>query len=268
MPTVDENLKQWNSREGWIASEGDHWSDLWGNEQSLWHFVILPRIREFLPAGRVLEIAPGCGRWTQYLKDQCEHLTVVDLAPYCIEVCKQKFCSSSNISYVVNDGKSFPGVADHSVDFIFSFDSLVHAESDIIREYLHEISRVLTPDGVAFLHHSNSGIYAKSARFMDHVPTKGRIGRIIHSWFPFSLGWRARSVTAGLIQEFSRNASLRCFRQERISWESSRYLRDALSTVTPKGSMWDRPPVLVDNPHFAKEAECVRLISTLYGATE
>ena len=33
--------------------------------------TIFPRIRECLPVGTILEIAPGFGRWTHYLKDYC-----------------------------------------------------------------------------------------------------------------------------------------------------------------------------------------------------
>jgi ubiquinone/menaquinone biosynthesis C-methylase UbiE len=266
MPTLDENRRQWNSDEGWSAAGGEQWSDPWGNAESLWHFVILPRIHSFLPAAQVVEIAPGHGRWTQYLKEQCEFLAVVDLAPHCIEVCKRRFGTSSNISYIVNKGNDLPGISDQSVDFVFTFDSLVHAESDVMREYLREIARVLKPNGVAFLHHSNSGIYSKRSRILDRVPVESTMGRIIHSWFPFSLGWRARTVTAELIREMSQDAGLSCFRQERISWETGPYLRDALSTVTRKGSIWDTLPVLVDNPYFAKEAKYVRLMSTVYSA--
>jgi hypothetical protein len=115
------------------------------------------------------------------------------------------------------------------------------------------------------LHHSNSGNFAKSARFMDRIPTNGAVGRTLHSWFPFRLGWRARTVTAALIREQSQKVGLRCFRQERISWETGRYLRDAISTLTPLNSVWDKPPLLIDNPHFAAEARYVRLLSTLYG---
>jgi ubiquinone/menaquinone biosynthesis C-methylase UbiE len=265
MPTLDENLKKFNSEEDWNElAGGEQWSDPWGNTESLWHFVILPRIHAFLPAAKGVEIAPGHGRWTQYLKDQCGFLTLVDLAPHCIEVCKRRFATNANISYVVNSGSDLPGVPDHSADFVFSFDSLVHAESDVMCGYLREIARVLAPNGVAFLHHSNSGVYASQSRLLDKVSVTSAIGRRIHSWFPFRLGWRARSVTAEMIREKSHSLGLNCFRQERISWETGPYLRDSLSTLTRKGSAWDKPPILIDNPAFAAEANYVRLMSTLY----
>lgn len=53
-------------------------------------------------------------------------------------------------------------VADSSVDFAFSFDSLVYVEAEVLKGYLTELARVLKPDGVAFLHHSNLGAYQRS----------------------------------------------------------------------------------------------------------
>ena len=50
-------------------------------------------------------------------------------------------------------------VGDAAVDFAFSFDSLVHVEAETLADYLAELARVLVPDGVGFLHHSNFGTY-------------------------------------------------------------------------------------------------------------
>ena len=50
-------------------------------------------------------------------------------------------------------------VADRSVDFAFSFDSLVHADAEVLDAYAAELARTLAPDGVAFIHHSNLGAY-------------------------------------------------------------------------------------------------------------
>ena len=48
-------------------------------------------------------------------------------------------------------------VEDGSIDFVFSFDSLVHVEADVLDAYLDQLARKLTPDGVGFIHHSNMG---------------------------------------------------------------------------------------------------------------
>jgi len=78
MADVEQNLAVWESWD-W-SQQGDEWSASWGGTPALWHGALLPRIHSFVPTGTILEIAPGYGRWTQYLKDLCERLLVVDLA--------------------------------------------------------------------------------------------------------------------------------------------------------------------------------------------
>src|SRR4030095_4890255 len=46
---------------------GEEWSQPWGSSAAQWAGTIFPRIRECLPAGTILEIAHGFGRWTHYL---------------------------------------------------------------------------------------------------------------------------------------------------------------------------------------------------------
>jgi hypothetical protein len=45
-------------------------------------------------------------------------------------------------------------IADGSIDLAFSFDSLVHAEADVLSFYLAQLATKLRSDGVAFIHHS------------------------------------------------------------------------------------------------------------------
>src|SRR6266567_7931064 len=48
---------------------GEEWSESWGTSAAQWSGAILPRIQGCLPTGTILEIGPGFGRWTNYLKD-------------------------------------------------------------------------------------------------------------------------------------------------------------------------------------------------------
>ena len=137
MGTISENKRLWTDYD-W-QQQGDEWSAEWGTTEILWWGTIRPRIHAFVPTGTILEVAPGVGRCTQYLKDLCQHLTVVDLTDRCIEACKERFSSDSHITYHVNDGKSLEMIPDHSVDFVFSFDSLVHVEADVIEAYLSQM---------------------------------------------------------------------------------------------------------------------------------
>ena len=93
--TVQNNLRQWDEKYPW-PKEGDEWSEQWGSAKAQWDHFLLPRISQFLPVPTILEIAPGHGRWTQFLLDHCQHLIVVDLSPACIEHCKKRFADRQN----------------------------------------------------------------------------------------------------------------------------------------------------------------------------
>src|ERR1044072_1966729 len=122
MATVEENQAEWDVNYHWM-NQGEGWSIPWGGSEAQWFWCIFPRIHAFLPAGTILEIAPGYGRWTHYLKGLCQHLIVVDLAASCIAACRQRFAAETHITYHVNDGMSLEMVPDSSIDFVFSFDS-------------------------------------------------------------------------------------------------------------------------------------------------
>src|SRR6266487_5176493 len=158
MPTVKDNLHMWNTKYEW-EKDGEEWSRHWGGSEAQWFGSVYPRIHAFLPTPTILEIAPGFGRWTNYLRNYCKHLIVVDLAENCIKACQQRFASDLNITYHVNDGRSLEMIPDNTIDFIFSFDSLVHAEGDVMQTYLNQLTKKLKPNGVGFIHHSNIGEY-------------------------------------------------------------------------------------------------------------
>lgn len=230
----------------------------------MWFSVLLPRIHAFVPAGTILEIAPGYGRWTQYLKDLCDRLIIVDLAENCIDHCRRRFSAASNIEYHVNDGRSLDAVADGSVDFVFSFDSLVHVEADVLAAYLKELTRKLKPDGVGFFHHSNIGSYRAMKALVYATPERLR-RPLAHQGVLLDLfRWRAESVTADGFAGLCADADLACVAQEKITWEDGPWLIDALSVFTPRGSRWDRPRVVMENRRFHKDAA---RLGKLYGRT-
>ena len=264
MPGLDENRQVWNSPDSWAAA-GDEWSGAWGGTDLLWHGSLLPRLLAFLPAKTILELAPGYGRWTQYLKDLCDELVLVDMAENCIEGCRERFRDASHIRYHVNDGKSLAMVPDGSIDFAFSFDSLVHAEHDVLEAYLHELSRKLTPDGVGFIHHSNMGSYRIAAALARRIPHRARLALTRRRLLVSVYAWRAESTTAAGFAQLCEEAGLACVAQEKIPWDHGRGLTDTLSLFTRRESRWERPPVVVENRDFMKEARHLAEVGRLYG---
>lgn len=269
MPSIEWNRSVWGTAYTWPVL-GDEWSAVWGGAETHWFATILPRIHKFLPAEIVLEIAPGHGRWTGYLLPLSSRYIGVDLAESCVATCTQRFGATGNASFFVNDGKSLPMVADRSVDFVFSFDSLVHVEADVIDAYLSELARVLAPDGVGFIHHSNLGEHLPALNFAHLLekavtpipPARRALTRLRMISWDHS---RARSMTAERFALGCRKAGLDCIGQELIDWgHIGRKMIDCFSLVTKPGSRWDRSNVVVKNPNFMDEALSARRISLIY----
>lgn len=264
MPKIERNLEVWNSTYNW-SEDGEEWSVSWGNSEAQWYGSIFPRIHRFLPCQTILEIAPGYGRWTNYLKQYCTNLIAVDLSENCIQACRHRFRSDQHITYHVNDGKSLKMIDSDSIDFIFSFDSLVHAEAESLETYLNQIPDKLKKTGVGFIHHSNIGMYERYFRSVNAIP--GRIrSRLVSRNIIDNTGWRASSMTAKKFEQFCEDAGLRCLSQELINWGSSRLI-DCLSTFTSNTSPLSKPNQVIHNGAFMREAELIKKLSSLYTST-
>ena len=146
-----EEQKKWNDVNIW-TNGGHEWSGPFGTTEKLWNEHIFETIKPFR-GKRILEIAPGFGRITQFLSILAGELVVVDLNPTCIEATKVKL--GNHVSgYFVNDGKSLSDIKDNSQDLVFSYDSFVHMHANVTEEYIKESSRVLVSGGCGFIHHS------------------------------------------------------------------------------------------------------------------
>ena len=247
----------------WIQA-GEEWSEPWGSSAAQWFGAILPRIQECLPASTILEIAPGFGRWTHYLKEHCEHLHIVDPDERCIATCRRRFSLVPNLSYHVNDGRSLSMIPDGTIDFVFSFDSLVHVKRDVIEAYLRQLPAKLKDDGIAFIHHSNLGEYASPV--VERLParirkllTKAKVLESDHQRDP--------NMTAELFAALCAEQGLKCICQEIINWRSRRLI-DCFSTVARVGSKWDKPARVFRNPDFMREARLIRSRSQSYPAPQ
>lgn len=240
MPTIRENRAKW-SRYNWQKSHGDEWSYRWGGADYTFFGSLFPRIMPFLPVGRGLEIAPGHGRITQFLNRFCDHLTIVDLVPGCIDACKERFADLDHIDYHVNDGKSLAMVPDGSIDFALSFDSLVHADDDVLEAYVSQLPSKLSAQGVAFVHHSNLKPFCDPNTGVPSFENRH---------------WRSPKVSADDIRTWADAAGGVCFAQELINWgRDGTVLHDCFSWITPKGSPHAREPRRRENPCFMDEVD-------------
>jgi hypothetical protein len=243
----------------WIQA-GEEWSEPWGSSAAQWFAAILPRIHECLPASTILEIAPGFGRWTHYLKEHCDHLHIVDHDQRCIAACRRRFAVDPRLDYHVNDGRSLAMIPDRSIDFVFSFDSLVHARRDVMEAYVSQLPAKLKDDGIAFIHHSNLGEYASP--LVERVP--GRVRKLLTKAKVLeSDHQRAPNMTAEVFAALCAEHGLKCICQEIVNWRSRRLI-DCFSTVTRVGSKWEGPARVFRNPDFMREARLIRRWSRFY----
>jgi SAM-dependent methyltransferase len=253
MPTLTENKGVWDGSYDWSRA-GDEWSEAWGSPEAEWAGCIYPRVFPFLH-GRTLEIAPGYGRWTQFLRKYCDSLIGVDLSAACVAASRDRFSGDPRLQFEVGNGLRLPMIPDASIDFAFSFDSLVHAEADVLEGYAFELARVLKPNAVAFLHHSNLAALSERSIW----------DRVKRRWAGVSISfeaWRASSMSAKLMRLFAERAGMSCVQQELIPWGYNGWpiLVDCMSTIinAPR-----RPCSVVENRRFMEEASMIRRIDSL-----
>lgn len=130
-----------------------------------WDNLIYPVIKDF-DFTKVLELAPGHGRNTNMLRKLAKDITLVDVNKTCIDACINRFGNEMDgckFHYAVNNGSLLPMISDKSITTIYTFDSMVHFDKTIVREYMQEFKRILAPDGKGFLHHSNYGSVAPNS---------------------------------------------------------------------------------------------------------
>ncbi len=241
----------------WIAA-GEEWSEPWGGSAAQWFGCILPRIHAALPADTIVEIGSGFGRWSYYLKQQCDQLHLVDPDPQCMDACRQRFGSDSKVSYHRNEGDSLTMIPEGAIDFIFSFDSLMHVRRQSIETYLGQLAAKLKPDALGFIHHSNLGEYASSLV---------RRSRALIRKSPGSDHQRDPEMTAKLFRQLCEQNGHKCVSQELINWRGRRLI-DCFSMIARAESKWQRAKQPLRNRDFMLEAKLIRCVAEHYPKPE
>lgn len=138
----------------WVATP--YYDAVEKNARKQWDTLIMPFLGEDIPdMSHVLELAVGHGRMTQILLEHSPRVIGVDVLQENIDFCADRFAGVKHLTLMKNDGVRLDGIEDNSVSYVFCFDSMIHFDSDVVRNYLAEFYRVLQPGGMAFLHHSN-----------------------------------------------------------------------------------------------------------------
>lgn len=156
MHTDKHNIKNIALHESLMWDNHDYYDQAEHFLKNDWKIHIWP-ILKTADFSTVLDLAAGHGRNSAQLIKLAKKLYIVDIHQSNINFCKIRFRKYCNIEYTLCDGISCNGVPDDTVTLVYCFDAMVHFDSDVIRNYLKDISRILKHGGTAFLHHSNYG---------------------------------------------------------------------------------------------------------------
>jgi 2-polyprenyl-3-methyl-5-hydroxy-6-metoxy-1,4-benzoquinol methylase len=122
------------------------------------------------PQVDVLELGCGGGKFSQRLAPRSRSLLCTDISSTMIEHTRASLEEqnlSGNVSYRLLNGVDFDGVANDSVDFIFSYDVLLHVQMQNVFSYLVDARRVLRENGVLMLHQINLASEGGMAHFLS-----------------------------------------------------------------------------------------------------
>lgn len=100
-----------------------------------------------------VEIGPGGGRWTRYMRG-VKTLYAVDYHQELLDELRRS-ARWPGISFIKNNGDDFPGVPAKSVDLVFSFGVFVHLDVGIIDRYLKNILPLLKDEANVIIQYSD-----------------------------------------------------------------------------------------------------------------
>jgi len=119
----------------------------------------------------VLDFACGTGRIAQYFLRKDNKLILCDISKSAIDSCRHRFSNSKNVDFLINNDTAIP-LEKETITFCYSWDAMVHFETEDLAIYLKEFNRILKPGGRGVVHHSNYG--ADGKRWTEH--TRWRAG--------------------------------------------------------------------------------------------
>jgi ubiquinone/menaquinone biosynthesis C-methylase UbiE len=156
--TVEINRHMWNNKD-W-SQMGEEWGTLEAGRHEIddmtWKKNLLDQMmfRYIKPNSVILEIGPGAGRWTQYLQPLANQLIITDIAPKCLQICKQRFSDKTNIDYKLIESDNIDFIPSGTVDHVWSYDVFVHINPSDIERYMENFARVLKRGSIGIIHHA------------------------------------------------------------------------------------------------------------------
>jgi SAM-dependent methyltransferase len=203
--------RDWQHAKGYYDAAESDLERRW--VQLIWPFVVGSDFEV------CVDLAAGHGRNTVKLLQQpgCRRVYCVDINIENIEFCRARFADEPRVVCIHNDGVGIPQIPTATVSMFYCFDAMVHFDSDVVRSYLREISRVLDPRrGLSFIHHSNYG---------------RNPGGDVHD----NPHWR-NFMTADLFKHYAAKEGLTTLKQVLVDWSHDGSNSDCFSLLKKKAA--------------------------------
>ncbi len=142
------------------GARGEIWVEHWHR----YHFAA-----RWVAGKRVLDVACGEGYGTALLAAHAAKATGADISEEAIAHARWEYASLTNAEFVSAPCTKLP-LADASIDVAVSFETLEHIETQA--EFLAELARVLTPEGVLVLSCPNKLEYSDKRDFANEFHVK------------------------------------------------------------------------------------------------
>jgi (2Fe-2S) ferredoxin/SAM-dependent methyltransferase len=99
------------------------------------------------PQTSVLDIGCGIGRMDEFVAPHVRRLTGIDVSVEMVKKATTRLGHLRNVSFVEGDGFTLTGIADASVDLVFSHIVFQHMPRRVVNSYFGEVWRVLRRGG-------------------------------------------------------------------------------------------------------------------------
>jgi SAM-dependent methyltransferase len=176
------------------------WGEL-GREDPLWAVLSLPHKRggrwdrdEFFATGRreidgqlamlaardasprghavALDFGAGAGRLSRALAAHFDRVIGIDVSPSMVAAARELNRDIRNLEFRENASSRLDGIADRSVDFVYSCMTLQHIPARLALGYVEEWFRVLAPGGVALFQFVAATDASLRGRLFAHLPNR------------------------------------------------------------------------------------------------
>jgi len=158
----------------------------------------------------VLDLASGEGYGSDLLAHYSKQVIGIDISSKTIEHAKSKY-AKSNLSFEVGAAINIP-LPDHTIDVFVSFETIEHHDKHF--EMLHEIKRVLKPDGILVMSSPDKYYYSDKPNLKNKFHIKelyyDDYKHLIKSYFTRSMFY-SQKIFAGSIIALDDN--IQCYKK-------------------------------------------------------